>query len=380
MASRGPSVTLPPGYFIKRELDARNWSQVDLADIIQRPLQLVNEIIAGKRSITPETALGLSQAFDTGPQYWLNLQSAYDLSKAGHTDPGVALRARLYAKAPVKEMAKRGWIASVIDAGALEASLLQFFDLKTLEDEPSFWGHAARKSTSYFETTPGQLAWLFQARHVARDLEVSGSFSAKALDAALSELQRLLEVPTDVARVPEILSRAGIRCVVVEPLPQIRIDGACFWLAADKPCIAMSLRYDRIDYFWYTLMHELGHVFARDGWQGEGEPLDMDLVGQQAATSESKPPFEQNADQFAVSQLVPQDELANFIARSRPHYSRAKILAFAQRFNVHPGIVVGQLQHRHEILYSHSRDLLVKVRNLITGVARTDGWDPIPAL
>ena len=78
----------------------------------------------------------------------------------------------------------------------------------------------------------------------------------------------------------------------------------------------------------------------------------------------------------SVSFLIPQDELDNYIARISPSYSKARIIGFAKRINVHPGIVVGQLQHssRNELNYSQHRDMLVKVRDIITSAALTDGW------
>ncbi len=158
-----------------------------------------------------------------------------------------------------------------------------------------------------------------------------------------------------MARVPEILARAGMHFVIVEHLPQTRIDGACFWLEDGSPVIALSLRYDRIDYVWHTLMHELGHVSAGDGLSNERRRLDTDIVGSHTPSLETKPDFEVAADHFAVNELVPQEALERFIRENRPMYSRRNILALARRINVHPGIVVGQLQYRGEILYSHSR-------------------------
>ncbi len=66
----------PPGDFVREELEARNWTQGDLASILARPLQLVNEIVLGKRAITPETAQGFANAFSTTPELWLNLEGA----------------------------------------------------------------------------------------------------------------------------------------------------------------------------------------------------------------------------------------------------------------------------------------------------------------
>ena len=80
MPTRVPAKVFPPGEFIREELEARGWTQGDLAQIMDRPLRLINELVAGKKQITPETARGLSAAFGDGdPLYWMNLDAAYRL-------------------------------------------------------------------------------------------------------------------------------------------------------------------------------------------------------------------------------------------------------------------------------------------------------------
>jgi HTH-type transcriptional regulator / antitoxin HigA len=71
----------PPGEFIRDELEVRGWSQRDLAQIIERPLQVVNQIINGKKSVTPQTAVELAAAFGTSPDVWLNLEITYQLAQ-----------------------------------------------------------------------------------------------------------------------------------------------------------------------------------------------------------------------------------------------------------------------------------------------------------
>lgn len=71
-----------PGDFIRDELKERNWTQADLAGIMGRPLETINRIIAGKKRITPETAVGLGEAFGTSPEFWLNLENAHRLALA----------------------------------------------------------------------------------------------------------------------------------------------------------------------------------------------------------------------------------------------------------------------------------------------------------
>jgi HTH-type transcriptional regulator/antitoxin HigA len=67
----------PPGEFIREEIEARGWSQVELSEILGRPPRLVSELIAGKRAIRPETARALGEAFSTGAQFWTNLEISY---------------------------------------------------------------------------------------------------------------------------------------------------------------------------------------------------------------------------------------------------------------------------------------------------------------
>ncbi len=83
MAQRVPAEVVPPGEIIKEELEARGGTQSDLAEILGRHIVLVNEIITGKRAITPETARRLGDAFGVAPQFFLNLESAYQLWRVG---------------------------------------------------------------------------------------------------------------------------------------------------------------------------------------------------------------------------------------------------------------------------------------------------------
>ena len=83
---------------------------------------------------------------------------------------------------------------------------------------------------------------------------------------------------------------------------------------------------------------------------------------------------------MASELLIPRQEIESFIARVGPLYSKKRIVQFSAHIGVHPGIVVGQLQHREEIGYSHSREMLVKVRRSVTETALTDGWGQVPML
>jgi len=366
MALRRPAEVFSPGEILRDELEARNWTQADLAQIIGRPASTITQIIAGNRGITPETAQELSAAFETTPEFWMTLDAFYQLSRVSRDDrETITRRARLYNKAPVKDMIRRGWIEPSDNIDVLEGRVCKFFQIKSLDDEAPVPLHAARKATAYSQPlTASQKAWLFRAMHLAHAVHAQ-PFSDEGLDEAVSRLRLLLHAPQEIRHVPRILSDVGIRFVIVQPLPDSRIDGACFWLGSE-PVIALSLRHDRLDNFWFVLLHELGHVS-----QGVAS-IDNDLEANKADSE--RPDIERQADEFATESLVSPKKIESFIARVRPLYSARRIEAFAHTLRVHPAIVVGQLQHRGEVAFASFRKMLVPVRDLITDTALTDGW------
>jgi HTH-type transcriptional regulator / antitoxin HigA len=351
-----------PGVFIEDELEARNWSQADLAEILARPPRLISELISGTRNVSPETAKGLGEAFGTGAELWMRLQNGYDLHRAEeNASEEVARRAKLFSKVPIRDMGKRGWLEVSENISVMEHQVCRFLGIRSLDEEHYLCG-AFRSSAS--ELTIAHTAWCHRAINIARTMPCA-PFTKESFESLLERLRPLMVHPKSGRMIAPLMAEHGIRLVVVEHLPKTRIDGACLRVDRDKarPVIALSLRHDRIDSAWYTLCHELGHL-ARGH-----EQIDIDL-GERDHQSES----EQEADRFAMEMMVPSKELDSFIARVGPLYSHAKIVGFANRLEIHPGIVVGQLQFRKAIGYQHSRKFLVKIREEITASALTDGW------
>lgn len=81
MPERIPAEVFPPGDLIREELDARGWTQTDLAEILGRPMRVVSEVLAGKKAITPEIAQGLGEVFGVGAQFWLNMEREWRKSR-----------------------------------------------------------------------------------------------------------------------------------------------------------------------------------------------------------------------------------------------------------------------------------------------------------
>lgn len=376
MTERHAAEVFPPGEFIKEEIDARGWTQNDLADITGKSVRLISEVILGKRAVTPDTAQALADAFGTSAQLWMNMESAYQLSKLKTDATPVARRAKLYSFFPVKEMLKRGWIEATESLDVLEAQFVAFCGMDNLDAAPKFHSYAARRTTySEVEQSPMLTAWLYRAKQLAQGVTV-GKFTAKSADTAIEQLKPLMANPEDIRQVPRILAESGIRLVLIESFPGMKVDGVCFWLDADSPVIAMTLRFDRIDNFWFVLMHELRHVANKDGQSGNAI-IDENL-GAEGSDSGDKPAFEVKADSEAAEIIIPATVINDFVLRVAPLYSEQRIAGFATRIGVHPGIVVGQLHKRGipegGVPYSHYRKLLAKVREHIIGNALTDGW------
>jgi HTH-type transcriptional regulator / antitoxin HigA len=363
----------PPGEFLKDELEARNWSQTEFAEIIGRPARLVNEIIAGKRSITPETARQLEASLGTSAELWMNLESQWQLSKVRQDGNAIQKKAKLYGKFPVREMIRRGWIDQTDEIGVLEHELLKFFCMVSVDESPSL-AHAAKK-TSYEQVSMLQWAWLHRVQQIAGSFVVA-PYRRETLVNSIDKLRALLSAPEELRHIPKILNEAGVRFVVVEALPGSKIDGACLWLSDTKPVIAISARLDRIDNFWFVLRHEIEHLIQEHGKDAR-LMLDEDIseVNETTQMNEEKVANEA-ASQFAVSDA----ELVGYMSRVVPYFfAEERVLGFAGRLGVHPGIVIGRLQQSlaksgYPNPYRFLRSYLVKVRHTLVQYSPTDGW------
>lgn len=354
----------PPGDYIREELEARGWTQNDLAEILGRPVKLVNDIVNAKRGITRKTAEGLASAFETSPELWLNLESAYKATKANKAVDAVSRRAKIYAKAPVRDMVRRGWIEGTPDLDVLEYRVCTFLGVPDLEAEPQL-GMAALTSLRDAGWTPAQIAWGFRAKQLARSLRVA-RYSEDRLKDALAQMRALLHAPEEIRHIPNILAGAGVRMVVVEPIPNTRIDGAALWLDDESPILALSMRLDRLSTFWHAAIHETDHLLHREGGVVEA------LFDSPEASGDRH--VEDRANSFAANFLIPKAEMDDFIIRKGPAFSLTDIDGFAKRLEVHPSMVVSQLHHMGAWPQTHGNKFTEKARVIITGSTLTDGW------
>lgn len=349
-ANLRPTRAVPPGRIIERELDARGWTQKDLADIMDRPAKTINQIVRGQKQITPDTAHQLAEAFGTSPELWSNLETAYRLHLASlqqQDQEKIARRSRLYSLAPVAEITRRSWIKKTDSLEELEQEICEFLEIESTDQQPKVAANLRHAQVRGPELA-AQQAWIQRVKHLAASQDL-GTFDTNKLQQALPKLLSLSEHIQDLVQVPPLLLSLGCHFVIVPHLPQTYLDGAAFQLN-EHPVVALTLRYNRIDSFWFTLLHELAHIIAKhDGVFLENLDEYVDS------------PVEAQANRMAQDWLIAPTQLQAFVRTTRPYFSRAKIIRFAESLGRHPGIVLGRLQRDKLVDYRNLRSLLVPV-------------------
>lgn len=180
------------------------------------------------------------------------------------------------------------------------------------------------------------LAWSLIVLKDAAEHKAPGIFDpARLNDKFIETLVSLSVLDEGPKHAQEFLGKAGILLIIKPHLSHTYLDGAVFLNETKRPVIAMTLRYDRIDNFWFVLLHELGHLKlghlnANQNWIAD----DLDLPN---ADSEQ----EMAADRFAAEALLPRD----FDLDSRERLSTSDVIGYAKDHGIHPAIVAGRIQH-----------------------------------
>ena len=350
-----PAMAFPPGEYLRDELDERGWTGREFAEIIGRPAQVVSEILNDKKEITPQTALAFAEALGTSPEVWLNLQTMYQLHRHRESTPAgdltaVERRARLRDLVPVAEVRSRGWIANTSDLDRIELDVCGLLEMESIEDTPHF-AMAARRSDSADPVNLQQRAWLGRIRRLAEAHEAA-PFSPDDLTTLAAEVpRRLREGPDALVELPTAFTECGVRLIFCEGLRGGKLDGAVTFLDPGQPVIGLTARGDRFDGLVYTLLHECAHLTL-----GHLRPEDSAIVDEEMLKGHHDPQ-EQAADRQASEWMFPQ----GFDASAT---SVQAISAAANRFDVHPNLVIGRLQ-KETGNWSMHRTKIQKVRHCL---------------
>ncbi len=378
MAGFVPAEVFPPGTLIQEELEVRGWTQIDLAEVMGRPLKTISGLVNAKVRVTEETAKELELALGIDADFWLRTEAFYRLHKV--TTPAskaIAQRAEIRQRVPLRQMALRGWITPTDDPDEMKRRVEAF--LGGPIHKPVAFTMAAKQSSYDEPLTTEQEVWLLRAKRLAETLQVPSYSRAKLLQ-AVDQMRDLLRSPDDAYQVPKLLANAGVRFVVVERLAGLKIDGVCFWLKGGQPVIAMSLTRDRIDNFWFVLRHEIEHVLNGDGKDGDFV-LDNDL-DQAPEISEQ----ERRANAAASDFCVPQEKMDSFVKRKGPLFTDTNIRQFAHDNGLHSGLVAGQLRMRlskgplGKEAWRRFASHLARIRHAVVSTALVDGFGSSPQI
>ena len=179
---------------------------------------------------------------------------------------------------------------------------------------------------------------------IAAEQVTTCAYSAEALTAALPAMRAL--TLCDAQRIGPALCRltaqAGVVLVFVPALPGAHVSGVARGLN-ERPLVQLSLLGKWNDGFWFSFFHEVVHILKH--------PKRAVFLDDAASGAAVESPEEHEANQFAAHVLVP---AARRAAMDALPLDRASVEAFAKHIGIHPGIVVGQLQHRGRLGYGHA--------------------------
>ncbi len=174
-----------------------------------------------------------------------------------------AQRLQIWSRFPIKEMYRRGWFpeffGSSREAEANAESLIR--PLVTLASRP--WAEALHRKHVRSGSRLDEyalLAWECRVLSLAQRQQAQAFDASKITKEWFSGLVQLSGEEQSAIRAKEYLADAGITMVVEPHLPQTYLDGACIATTSRQVVIGMTLRFDRLDNFWFVLLHELAHA------------------------------------------------------------------------------------------------------------------------
>lgn len=243
-----------------------------------------------------------------------------------------------WARFPVKEMYRRGWFngfsgSLAAAVGDAEALVKDFVGATKLSPSTAFHHKRVRSGSEIDQYA--LFAWECRILSLANKTPEIPAFKLSAIsDDWILNLVKQSQFPDGPVRAKKYLENIGVYLVIEPQLPSTHLDGAAM-LPGNNPVIGLTLRYDRIDNFWFVLLHELGHV-VKHLRKGKLENIFDDL--------DSDPDdLEKEADDFALQSLI-----SNSIWETAlPRYVRneASAATFAKTHKIDPAIVAGRIRH-----------------------------------
>jgi len=184
-------------------------------------------------------------------------------------------------------------------------------------------------------------AWQARALTLADEQDLPPYLPGSLTEEGIKYLVQLSAFDKSPLLAREFLQKRGIPLVILKHLPHTYLDGACFKSSSGRPVIGMTLRHDRMDNFWFTLIHELGHLFLH---LDQNNFAFFDETEPSQGKTEIYNPKEKEANDFASKFLVPEDDWELWRNENGDLVSKDKIRIFANYLRISPSIVAGRLR------------------------------------
>jgi HTH-type transcriptional regulator/antitoxin HigA len=295
----------------------------------------VSEVLSGRRPLS----LKMIRALHKG----LNIPAEVLLREPGGEIPDELPNLQC-ERFPLKEMARRGWILEPEQSAAklkerAEELIREFLrPLRNGGVQPGSLRPRQHVRSGSAMDQYALLAWCVRVITLAQQQSVAQYRPGSLTPKFMQRLVHLSYLDSGPLLAREFLGKNGIHVIVLRHLPRTHLDGASMMLSTGNPVVALTARYDRLDNFWFTLFHELGHV--RLHFEGERDAcfvddLDVDPEG-----------LEVQADEFAQDSLIPPKNWQRASARRErtPH----AVLQLAGALRVHPAIIAGRIRRERK--------------------------------
>ncbi len=345
-----PDYAVLPGKTLVETIQELGITQKELSARTGFVEKHISQIITGKAPISPQAALRFEQVTGVPARIWNQLEANYQerLAKLEAAERDAKTLEWLDA-VPYKELVKRKAIPECASKVEYLQATLAFFRVATVEAWREGWAchRIAFRKSSCVAGVDGAIAAWVRLAEIAAEKHECQPYSAAAFRAALKDIRKLTRKGPDVfvPAMRDLCTGAGVALALVPELPKAPVSGAARWLTKTKAMIALNLRGKANDRFWFTFFHEAGHILHDDH-----KEVFVDVAY-------SDDPCERHANTFAGEFLIPRA----YSKRVQQLRTKAEVEAFASEIGIHPGIVVGRLQHDDLIPYAHLNALKTKL-------------------
>lgn len=317
---------------IEFRMDQEGLTQADLTKYMGSRSK-VSEVLSGKRSLTLKMIRALNVHLGIPAEVLIGDSSTQELE-----DNEIQ-----WSKFPIFELSKRGWLPSISDpknnAHLLMSALIERAGGNQAIPQALYKKNNAARRNARMDPYSLQ-AWCLHVLSEARENPPKAEYQEGSIDEKfLRFLATLSRLPNGPRRAVEALNEQGVAVIYARHLPKTPLDGAAMRTKEGIPVIGLTLRYDRLDNFWFCLLHEVAHVWKHVSSENSFFVDDLSL---NKSDHDEDWSIEDEADQLAQDSLIPNDA---WIASRLPHHATpSKVIAFAQSINVHPAIVAGRVR------------------------------------